>query len=202
MSVNTPYDVVALQNLAEAEAVRLNIPEMWREDAIAEFVAAAWRAANAPDQGIRAYQYRCGKGVMFNFINRELRQEHLTPGACTKGIDVNGKPLATRISLDTVVYDADGQYAELSEIIPDNYHLTPLENLLRKERALAVRKALAELPANAREAAKRVFMDEESQDDAAAAMNITRKALRGLLDSAKGKLAMRLAVYADDEDLG
>ena len=202
MSSNTPYDPEMLRKMAEQEANRLNIPEVWREDAVAEFVAAAYLAANAPDQGIRAYQYRCGQGEMLHFVNRELRREHLTPGSCTKGFDMNGKPVATRVSLDMLVPEADGEMMELADTIPDNLHLTPLENLLRKERALAVRKALAELPANEREAAKRVFMDDESQEDAATAMHITRRMLRGLLDSAKEKLATRLAVYRDDEDLG
>lgn len=202
MSAHMPYDAETLQNLAEAEAVRLNIPEVWREDAIAEFVAAAYRAAMAPDQGIRAYQYRRGLGMMLNFLKRELRRDHVTPGSCTKGVDMNGKPLAARISLDTVVSDGDGQYTELADTIPDNERLSPLENLIRKERALAVRKALAELPASEREAARRVFMEDESQESAAAAMGITRKTLRGLLAVAREKLTERLAAYADDEDLG
>jgi len=195
MSTNdktAPYDPQTLYRMAEAAVARERVPDRWREDAVAEHVAAAFQAQFDSDgrNGIRAYQGGRGYGAVRNFVRRERRHEAMSPGSCMVG--------AKRVSMEKVIRLSDGEMVPMSETIEDKNVPQPDARLLEAERREAVERALGELDHKAREAVKLVWMEDRTQEEAALALGLSRQALQRILSRARTCLRELLADYAAD----
>ena len=191
-SQKAPYSGDELMEQAQIEAGKLNLPEARREDAEAEYVLGALEAVQKSERSdsIRAFQQRCGRDAMLKFLRREHRHERLSPKYCSSK--------AERISLDTVVPDADGKPMSLANVLPDAECETPEAILLRAERDEAVRRAMARLDPELATVAAYVLVDGMTQEEAAEALGLTRKELRGRLEEAQRQLRNSLSAYRDD----
>jgi len=177
--------------MAEAAATEEGVPRRWREDAVAEYVAYAWKAGQEADtQGNpRAYQCRMGRGAIQNFLRRERRQEALAPGSCSVG--------AKRVTLDKMVLDSGGEWIPLAETIEDRDIPQPDARMLANERNEAVKRAVDALPPLERQVAQLILMKGLGQEEAAEALGVTRKIVRGAVSRATKVLRERLSEYRD-----
>ncbi len=190
MSTNTPrgpYSPDELQAQAQRIALDWDIPLKWREDAVQEFVVAAVAVADAPDRGIRSHQHRCGRSAMIDYLRREERAEARRPDGCLP----NGK----RLSFDMPVPGMDGEPTTLGETIRDRSAPDPSDRMRDDDLKKAVAHAMSRLTPEEAEAARRVFIEGETQAAAAEAMGLTRDQIRGRLTSALPILRIWLADY-------
>ena len=189
---STPYDEKTLYRMAEAAAKEEGVPQRWHEDAVAEYVAHAYKAGLDSDRrgSVQAYQCRMGRGAIQNFLRRERRQEALTPASCTKH--------AKRVSLDKMVLDSGGEWIPLVETIEDKEMPQPDARMLREERDQAVRRALGRLSPKERQAFKMVVLEGKTQEKAAERMRLSRDQVRYLVETATRRLRLFLADYEDE----
>ena len=189
---NVPYDEKTLYRMAEAAATEEGVPPRWREDAVAEYVARAWRAGQEADiEGHpRAYQGRMGRGAIQNFLRRERHQEALSPASCI--VD------AKRVTLDKMIKLRDGERVPMVETIEDKNAKQPDARMLEAERNEAVKRAVEALPPVDREVVQRVLMDGQTQVEAAKALGLSRQKVQRILEKAGDRLRRHLAAYKDE----
>jgi len=155
---STPYDENTLYRMAEAAATQEKVPHRWREDAVAEYVARAWRAGQQAKNrsNIRGYQCCMGHGALRHFLLREQRQEALAPKYCNVA--------AKRVTLDKMITLRDGERVAMVETIVDENAEQPDARMLREERDQAVRRALRRLSPEERQAFKLVVLEGKTQE--------------------------------------
>jgi len=195
MSTNAPphpHDESTLYRLAGRAVQKEGVPARWREDAVAEYVMAAWTAGLEEDhsRNIQAYQCLRGNGAVVDFMRREERQEALSPGSCI--ID------AKRVSLDKVIVLRDGERVPMVETIADKNAEKPYARMLEAERREAVERAVGEPPEEEQAVIRMVWLEEWTQEETADALNMTRKAVRGAIGRSRDYLRKRLAEYGDE----
>lgn len=181
-----PYTADELYAIAAKTAAQLDVPEKWRDDAVQEFVVAAWRAGERSDVNPRAHQFLRGRGAILDFMKHEIMMEELGPGECPKG--------AERISLGLPL-EGEGDASTLDETLIDPNALQPDAELRHEEREAAVRDALARLDPDQRTAAVSVWIEGRTQDEVAEAMKKTRQEIRTLLTLARRRLSWWLHDY-------
>ena len=186
-----PYDENTLYRMAEAAATEEGVPHRWREDAVAEYVARAWRAGQQAKnrKNIRGYQCCMGHGALRHFMLREQRQESLTLPFCSKE--------AKRVTLDKTIKLRDGERVSMVETIPDEEAAQPDARMLRREREEAVRRAMEALPPLDREVVQRVLVEGQTQVEAADTLGLSRQKVQRILDSARACLQDHLSEYRD-----
>jgi len=183
------FDPGTLYRMAEVAAKEEGVPQRWREDAVAEYVARAWRAGEEADshRNPRAYQCRMGRGAIQNFLRRERRQEALSPGSCTVG--------AKRVSIDKMIRMRDGERVPMAETIEDKNAEQPDARMLEAERNEAVKRAVGALDPVAREVVQRVLMGGRTQVETASALGLSRQKVQRILDQACPRLRRLLSAY-------
>lgn len=187
-----PYDAATLYRLASRAMDKLNVPQRWRDDAMAEFVMAAHTAGQSADgrRNVQTYQCVNGNGAVLHFMRREYRNEQLSPAACPKG--------SSRISLDKKVPGMDGEPTTLAETVVDREMLAPDARLRSEEKRQAVYRALRTLPSEWFDAVRLVWLEGKRQNEAARHLRIPRKTLRQYLAKARIRLRAWLIEYADE----
>lgn len=186
-NITAPRTAEELYGLATEAASDLKIPGKWRDDAIQEFVIAAFNAGQRSETNPRAHQVIRGRGAMVDFIRHEITMNERGPGECPTG--------AMRISFNLPVMGQCGEPTTLDETIPDQEGHAPDENLLWDERKAAVRSAMACLAPDERAAAVAVLIEDQTQEEAAITLNKTRKEIRHLLAMAMDRLPSMLRKY-------
>jgi RNA polymerase sigma factor (sigma-70 family) len=185
---------IAQSILAQWAKEGCEVPRRWREDVIAEGVAAAFEVTVTRKECNRRMQYKTMRGVMLDFIEREKTAERRMPRGSL--------PNAKRVPLDKIVYGEDEEATTLAETIIDRNCPDPSDDMVGEDRKCDVAQAMARLSPEEREAVQRVFIDGQTQEDAAAVMSVTRNELRAWLKSAKKTLRMWLSEYCDDVRCG
>jgi len=184
-----PHDTDTLYRLAKTAVKAIGVPDRWHEDAVAEYVAAAFTAGLKTDHpgNIQAYQCECGRGTVLNFLRRERHQEALSPASCSVE--------AKRVSLDKMIRMRDGELVPMIETIEDKNAEQPDARMLETERKEAVRRALAALSPVDREVVQRVLVDGGTQVETADALGLSRQKIQRILEKASAFLRKRLSDY-------
>jgi len=184
-----PHDPDTLYRLAWRAVKTLGVPDRWREDAVAEYVMAAYEAGIQTDHpvNVQTRQYIRGRDAALKFHRRERRQEALSPGSCIVG--------AKRVSIDKTILLRDGEQARMSETIKDPNMPQPDALMLRNEQSGAMRRVFEELDSAAREAVKQVWLEERTQEAAAETLGLSRQGIQRILDQARIYLRERLKAH-------
>jgi len=186
-SNGTPYTPDKLYAQASKLAADWNIPEKWREDAVQEFVVGAITAADEAKTSVRSCQHRSGRNAMLNFLRREERAEERAPSGCHSD--------AKRISLEMPTSGMDGEPTTLAETVRDRDMPAPGAGLVAASLEAAAKQAMSRLTPEEAEAARRVYIEGETQTAAADAMGLTRDQIRSRLASALPILRVWLADF-------
>lgn len=177
---NTPYTEEELYDLASKEANRQRIPELYREDAIQEFVIAAWQAGQRDGRNPRAYQYVRGRGAMIDFLREEIDVAQAVPPQCPES--------AMRLSFDAPTDGMDGEPTTLQEVIADPDAVIPGEEQPQQVNTVDIMAALSALTPEERKIAARVLVDGKSQREVATEMGTSRKKIRYLVENIRARI--------------
>lgn len=193
---NTAFSGETLMKLAHRAVGRFGVPERWRDDAIAEYVAAAFEAGqSAQVHGNRhAYQCRQGQGAIENFVRRERRKERYRPAQCPA--------FGQRVSLNQPVKGQEGEVTRLGETVVDHRIESPSARMEKVERERSVQTAIANLPDLHRRATSSTWVHGRQELDVAKALHITRHRLRNVLSQAREWLRKALWAYRDETKIG
>lgn len=186
----TPYTAEELYPLAEKMVSRLHVPDKWVDDAVQEFVIAAWQAGEKPKPDPRAYQIAMGKGAIQHFIRHEAMMENLGPGTCSRH--------AARVSFDMPVEGMVGEPATLAETIVDESVPSPDVAMLLNERDADVCVALENLGQDHRYAARAIWGEGKTQGEVAETLGKSRQEVRTLLTEAGPPLCEMLQRYESE----
>ena len=186
-----PHDPDTLYRLAERAVQQIGVPTRWREDAVAEYVLAAWVAGQQTDGvgNVQAYQCRRGRGAVIDFTRREQRQENLSPGSCAVG--------AIRVSIDKTIRLPDGEQVPMSETIEDRNMPQPDARMLEAERREAVDQAVEDLARVTQEVVRLAWLEGRTQVEMAEALGLSRQKVQRTLDYARVFLRERLEIFGD-----
>jgi len=190
-SGNVCFDPDTLFRLAGRTVRMLGIPARWREDAVAEYVLAAYAAGQQVDcpADIQSYQCQLGRRAIIDFARRERRQESLAPAFCSV--------VAKQVSLDKMIRTRDGELVPMVETIKDVNALQADDRMLVAERREAIGRAVEALDPVARKAVEQVWLEGRTQEEAGKSLGLSRWAVQRILGHTNIRLRERLNVYED-----